>query len=152
MITNIYPNEDEDMNKQYHNTLQEAGIRPSIQRTAIYAFLCEHPVHPDVETVYDALNPIYPTLSKTTVYNTLKLFEEKHIVQSIKIEDDKLRFDAEMRNHYHFKCIKCGKIFDIFLDDTKMPDQNEYASSLPQGFSLSKIQTNLWGLCKDCSI
>ena len=137
--------------KQYHNTLQDAGIRPSIQRTAIYGYLCEHPVHPDVETVYDALNPIYPTLSKTTVYNTLKLFEEKHIVQSIKIEDDKLRFDAEMRNHYHFKCTKCGKIFDIFLDEDKVPSEASYTGIMPQGFSLSKIQTNLWGLCSDCS-
>ena len=60
------------MTKQYQTILADAGIRPSIQRIAVYGYLCEHPVHPDVETVYDALNPIYPTLSKTTVYNTLK--------------------------------------------------------------------------------
>ncbi len=134
------------MLKNYAEVLQNADIRPSVQRIAVYSYLCEHPVHPDVETVYAALYPSYPTLSKTTVYNTLKLFEDKKIIQSIKIDDDKLRFDAEMGNHYHFKCMKCGNIFDIF-EDSEIPIKPE----LPAGFKLQKIQTNLWGVCKNCN-
>ena len=139
------------MNRQYHSILAEAGIRPSIQRIAVYSWLCEHPVHPDVETVYDALNPIYPTLSKTTVYNTLKLFEEKKIVQSLKIEDDKLRFDAEMKDHLHFKCIKCNGIFDVFAGTEVSQLFNNISTMVPKGFSISKIQTNLWGICQNCA-
>ena len=75
--------------KNYHTTLSEAGVRPSVQRVAVYSYLCEHPVHPTVETLYASLSPEYPTLSKTTIYNTLKLFEEKKLVHSLKIEDDK---------------------------------------------------------------
>lgn len=139
------------MNRQYQSILAEAGIRPSIQRIAVYSWLCEHPIHPDVETVYDALNPIYPTLSKTTVYNTLKLFEEKKIVQSIKIEDDKLRFDAEMKDHLHFKCIKCNGIFDVFAGTEVSQLFNNISTMVPKGFSISKIQTNLWGICQNCA-
>ena len=139
------------MNALYQKILQDAGIRPSIQRIAVYAFLYENRIHPDVETVYNKLYPIYPTLSKTTVYNTLKLFEEKHIVQSIKIEDDKLRFDAEMKNHIHFKCIRCGEIYDIFLDDKTSKELDNISTSLPSGFSMDKLQTNVWGVCQKCS-
>lgn len=139
------------MANQYHTTLQNAGIRPSIQRVAIYSYLCEHPIHPDVETVYFELNPIYPTLSKTTVYNTLKLFEDKKIVQSIKIDDDKLRFDASIKPHIHFKCNKCSQIYDIFTDDINSTYDDKYTPYLPEGFSANKIQTNLWGICKNCS-
>lgn len=139
------------MIKTYQNKLQENGIRPSVQRVAVYGYLCEHPDHPDVETVYNDLFPIYPTLSKTTVYNTLKLFEEKNIVQSIKIEDDKLRFDAEMREHIHFKCLKCNKIFDLFTKNSSKNITDDCESLLPNGFSMSKIQTYLWGTCKECS-
>ncbi len=139
------------MNRQYQSILAEAGIRPSIQRIAVYSWLCEHPIHPDVETVYDALNPIYPTLSKTTVYNTLKLFEEKKIVQSLKIEDDKLRFDAEMKDHLHFKCIKCNGIFDVFAGTEVSQLFNNISTMVPKGFSISKIQTNLWGICQNCA-
>ena len=139
------------MTKQYQTVLLNAGIRPSIQRIAVYGYLCEHPVHPDVETVYDALNPSYPTLSKTTIYNTLKLFEEKKIIQTIKIEDDKLRFDAEMRDHLHFKCIKCNRIFDVFADNNISKMFGNINDIVPNGFSISKIQTNLWGFCRDCA-
>lgn len=137
------------MNKKYQEILKNAGIRPSIQRMAIYSWLCENPIHPDVETVYNALYSIYPSLSKTTVYNTLKLFEEQNIIRSIKIEDDKLRFDAEMKNHLHFKCNGCNNIFDIFTgskSDAELAEEN-----LPSGFQMQRIQTNLWGLCPQCA-
>lgn len=139
------------MNK-YQTILQNAGIRPSVQRVAVYEYLCENPVHPDVESVYSDLAPSYPTLSKTTVYNTLKLFEEKKIIQTLKIEDDKLRFDAEMKNHIHFKCRICGSITDIFSvqneTESKMLPQGFI---IPNGFSMEKIQTTLWGICKNCA-
>lgn len=137
------------MNKNSSIILQNAGIRPSVQRVAIYSYLCENPIHPDVETVFNALYPEYPTLSKTTVYNTLKLFEENNIVQTIKIEDDKLRFDALMKDHLHFKCTKCGSIYDIFTDSIEKTT-DECKSALPDNFEFSKIQLNLWGTCSKC--
>lgn len=134
----------------YHKVLKEAGIRPSIQRIAIYTYLCEHPIHPDVETVYNELYPLYPTLSKTTVYNTLKLFEENHIVQSLKIEDDKIRFDAQMKNHLHFKCTHCGHIYDFFEDEKSSSNLEACKTLLPPKFVLSKMQSYMWGTCESC--
>ena len=129
--------------KNYHTTLSEAGVRPSVQRVAVYSYLCEHPVHPTVETLYASLSPEYPTLSKTTIYNTLKLFEEKKLVRSLKIEDDKLRYDADIRPHLHFKCEKCGKVFDVF-DDANIADYMlKSTDALPQGFVMTKMQTNM---------
>lgn len=135
----------------YHTTLSNAGIRPSVQRVAVYAYLEENKNHPTVETVFAALSPSYPTLSRTTIYNTLKLFEEKKLVQSIQIEDDKLRYDSDMSEHIHFKCMKCGNVYDVF-DGVKIAEQNERVSALlPHGFRLSKLQTNIWGCCAECS-
>ena len=137
--------------KNYHTTLSEAGVRPSVQRVAVYSYLCEHPVHPTVETLYASLSPEYPTLSKTTIYNTLKLFEEKKLVHSLKIEDDKLRYDADVRPHIHFKCEKCGKVFDVF-DDANIADYMlKCTDALPEGFAMTKMQTNMWGVCRDCA-
>lgn len=125
--------------------LEEKNIRPSVQRMAIYNFLAENPVHPTVDTIYTALSPQMPTLSRTTVYNTLKQFSECGLVQTITIEDGELRYDADTSNHLHFKCIKCGKIYDIFKP-VELPPQ-----FLQDGFKAEKIQTNIWGICKDCS-
>ena len=125
--------------------LEEKNIRPSVQRMAIYNFLAENPVHPTVDTIYTALSPQMPTLSRTTVYNTLRQFSECGLVQTITIEDGELRYDADTSNHLHFKCIKCGKIYDIFKP-VELPPQ-----FLQDGFKAEKIQTNIWGICKDCS-
>ena len=73
--------------KEYNKILKDANIRPSIQRLAIFAFLKENKIHPDVETIFTQLSPLYPTLSRTTVYNTLQLFEENKIIQAVKIDE-----------------------------------------------------------------
>ena len=56
--------------------LQAAGIRPSEPRICIYEYLWENRVHPGAEGIYKQLSPLHPTLSLTTVYNTLKLFAD----------------------------------------------------------------------------
>ena len=120
------------------------NIRPSVQRLAIYQFLCENHIHPTADTIYAALVPNMPTLSRTTVYNTLKQFVDCGLVQTITIEDGILRFDADTTNHIHFKCRCCGEVFDIFTDFSQSKN------FLPQGFLLEKIQTNVWGICQNC--
>lgn len=138
------------MSNTYHTTLSNAGIRPSVQRVAVYAYLEENKNHPTVETVFTALSPAYPTLSRTTIYNTLKLFEEKKLVQSIQIEDDKLRYDSDMSRHIHFKCMKCGNVYDVFNGEKITEQTDKITNMLPQGFRLSKMQTNIWGHCAEC--
>lgn len=136
---------------QYAYIINSKGIRPSVQRIAIYKYVCEHKIHPTVDLIYSALSPNFPTLSRTTVYNTLHLFSENNLVQTIKIEDDELRYDGNMTPHLHFKCTKCGKIFDVF-DTTSLPQFNMKCTELmPKGFSIERIQTCIWGLCSDCS-
>lgn len=137
------------MELDYQKRLTDAGVKLSIQRLAIYAYIFENKNHPDIETIYLSLHPRFPTLSKTTVYNTMKLFEEKELVQFIKIEDDKLRFDCEMKNHIHFKCLNCNSIFDVFYKETE--DHSKYNSMLPKGFVASSVQTYIWGTCNNCT-
>lgn len=125
------------------------GIRPSLQRIQIYRYLCNNPVHPTAETVYTALAPAIPTLSRTTVYNTLKLFHEQQLVQTLTIENDELRYDADTRDHLHFKCSCCGEVYDIPSDGI----QNIHTAMLerlPSGFVPKKIQTFIWGICISC--
>ena len=59
-----------------YNRLVEKGIRPSVQRLAILDYLIKHPTHPNIEDVYKALENKVPTLSRTTVYNTLRMLSE----------------------------------------------------------------------------
>lgn len=125
--------------------LINANIRPSVQRLQIYQYLVDNPIHPTVDMVYSALSPTIPTLSKTTVYNTLKLFEEHNLIQTIIIEENELRFDANVNEHIHFKCTKCKQVYDIFTESNAELSQTEQ-----KDFIVTKKQTYLWGICKNC--
>ena len=125
--------------------LKSFDIRPSVHRLAIYRYLDEKRNHPTAEMIFQALQPENPTLSRTTVYNTLKLFEENKIVMPLTIEDGELRYDINTSFHGHFKCRKCHSVTDIFLDDpnAKIP--------LPQnGCKVESIHLDFYGLCMDC--
>ena len=65
--------------------LQNHNIKPSVQRIAIMNYLIEHRTHPTVDEIYTALSPSIPTLSKTTVYKTLKLLSEQGAAQTLTI-------------------------------------------------------------------
>jgi Fe2+ or Zn2+ uptake regulation protein len=96
--------------------LKSNNIKPSYQRIKIYEYLVGTTAHPTVDTIYRALLPSIPTLSKTTVYNTLNLFVENDIALLITIEENETRYDADTSVHGHFKCDMCGHVLDFRTD------------------------------------
>ena len=91
--------------------LLEAGLRPSVQRLAVLGDLCHHYDHPTVDTIYSRLQPQMPTLSKTTVYNTLRVLCDAGLVRSLNIEYANQRFDGHLEPHDHFICTCCGRVY-----------------------------------------
>lgn len=125
--------------------LQTHGIRPSIQRLAIMKYLMEHRTHPTVDTIFRDLQPVMPTLSRTTVYNTLELLSEHGAVKVLTIDSKNVRYDGCTELHGHFRCNKCGKIFDIPLT----PELNKIISSLPR-HKVENTEIFYTGICSEC--
>ncbi len=124
--------------------LVEKGVKPSIQRLKILEVLLKEG-HPSVDDIYRALIDEIPTLSKTTVYNTLNLFLEKRIAQSFTVAgDNELRYEYLNSPHAHFKCIKCGKIYDLELDC------DVFKKKEINGFKINKALVYFEGICKRC--
>lgn len=101
--------------------------------------------HPTVDTIFQALLPEYPSLSRTTVYNTLELLREKNLVQVLDFGEGYLRYDADCSAHSHFRCDCCGTVYDIM---SPPPDCSKLA---PKGFSLRQVQLYMAGTCAQCS-
>ena len=70
------------------------GVHPSQQRLAIMDYLMKHRTHPTADEIFTALLPSMPTLSRTTVYNTLKVLVEHNAILNINIEEKNARFDG----------------------------------------------------------
>ncbi len=126
--------------------LREHGISPSYPRKRILEYLVEKHNHPTVSRIYLDLVDEIPSLSKTTVYNTLKLFCEQRIAEEITIEGNEKRYDLfNPRQHAHFRCDICGELFDIELETPVAS-----ASSL-RGYSVRQQSIHFSGTCPACS-
>ena len=93
------------------------NIKPSVQRIAIMDYLLKHKTHPCIDEIYMALCKEIPTLSKTTVYNTLKLFIEHGAARMLTIDERNACFDGDTSVHAHFQCKACGKIYDLPMEN-----------------------------------
>ncbi|MCT4663332.1 MAG: transcriptional repressor [Tissierellales bacterium] len=125
--------------------LRDNGIKPSFQRMKIFEYLINTKEHPTVDTIYKALVSEIPTLSKTTVYNTLNLFVENEIAVVVTIEENETRYDADTSIHGHFKCENCGKVYDFPLDISRLT-----AEEL-DGFEIHHQHVYYRGFCQKCS-
>ncbi len=129
----------------YYTELAQRGLQPSVQRVRILEFLHANRIHPTAEQIWLRLSPGMPTLSRTTVYNTLKLFAEAGIVQTLVIEEKEMRFDIDTSHHGHFSCDRCGTVFDF----TASALSGAVPSEL-DGFEIRERHLYYKGLCREC--
>ena len=134
----------EQKNIALANHLKGRGVKPSYQRLKIYEFLLDNRIHPTVDAIYKKLSPQIPTLSKTTVYNTLNLFVEKEMLNVIVIDENQTRYDIDRSLHGHFKCNECNEIYDIKLSDEILSGEKL------QKFNINEYHLYFKGSCKTC--
>ena len=133
--------------KEAYTRLVESGVRPSVQRLAIMDYLIKHPTHPTIDDVFQALCEELPTLSRTTVYNTLRMLSVKHAAQMITIDDHRVCYDGNTTPHVHFYCKKCGKVLDLF-------DEKAHTLKKPRvidGNIVDEQQLYYKGVCAECA-
>ena len=108
-----------------HYRLSEADIRPSMQRLAILEYINSCYCHPTADEVYSELVKEHPTLSRTTVFSSLKLLS------------------AYRQPHGHFMCKECRRIFDITLDMSSL--------RLPDEYVCNNVNVFFKGICPECN-
>lgn len=123
--------------------LNKAGLSPTIQRVAVLRYLLIHENHPTVDMIYQSLKMEIPTLSKTTVYNTLKLFKKNNLALAVPTDEDEMHYDIGLVNHMHFVCRKCGNIYDM---RTAKPHINDELD----GHLVEQYDITMRGTCKNC--
>lgn len=131
-----------------YNRLVSHGVRPSVQRLAIMEYLLTHYNHPTVEDVYKGLCDTIRTLSRTTVYNTLRMFADHRVAQMITIDEHRVCYDGRMNPHAHFYCIHCNKIVDLLEVEAPIV----IAPKFFDGNMITEAQLYYKGVCKKCQL
>ncbi len=123
--------------------LNEKHIRLSGLRVKILDYLLTHRTHPTIDEIYGELIKDNPTLSKTTVYNTVKVLEENGLAKAVTIDGDRIHYDGDVSYHGHFLCKNCNKIYDF--DTSCVPVKP------PEGFKAETADVYCTGNCSNCS-
>lgn len=118
----------------------------SRQREAIYNALMATREHPSAESVYEALRPSFPNLSLATVYRNLALFKSDGRVKSVACVNGIERYDADMREHSHFICTECGRVYDIEEGSVSRAALDQVASAM----NASVSTVSVYGVCSGC--
>jgi Fe2+ or Zn2+ uptake regulation protein len=130
--------------EQIKKLLASNGIRPSHHRILILKYLCGNRNHPTVEEISRDLAHQAPTLTKATIYNSLRVFLEKDIVVSFNTSGGEARYDYKSSAHAHFHCINCNRVIDVL---------SKYRCYEIKNIGPNKVlQTQLFfkGLCDKC--
>ncbi len=130
--------------EKYVRILKGKGLKITPQRLTILKYLDENRTHPDADTIYNDLKSTNPSLSRTTVYNTLDKLREIGVIQELTISKTENRYDYHTDPHHHFLCRKCGSIIDVDIvckhQESKMVD----------GHSIEEIHGYFKGVCETC--
>ena len=122
-------------------------LRGSKQREIILRLVMSTKSHPRADWVYDQARQEIPHISLGTVYRNLKSLVESHEILQLDIVDGTSRFDGNSANHYHFRCERCGQIFDLDEPVDKSIGERVEKST---GFKVSQQRMEFIGLCDSC--
>ncbi len=129
-------------------TLEErciaAGMRMTEQRRVIARVLGSATDHPDVEELYRRASAIDPRISISTVYRTVKLFEDSGIIERHDFRDGRSRYETASEEHHdHLIDLRTGKVIE-FRDEQIEALQEAIAAKL--GFRLVDHRLELYGV------
>jgi Fe2+ or Zn2+ uptake regulation protein len=124
--------------------LSAQGIKPTYQRLKILKYIQEKRNHPTADMIYQDLVKEMPTMSKTTVYNTLKAFLDKEIVLPVTITGTEVHVDYKTSCHHHLLCERCGRILDV---NVLCP--NIHRTEIG-GHRIKELHGYFKGVCADC--
>ena len=127
--------------------LKMTGVRMTPQRHAILSHLLDSCTHPTADEIYRSLEDRFPSMSVATVYNNLKVFIEAGLVRELTFGDVSSRFDADMSDHYHAQCERCGTIVDF---DHPPLIQIEQTAAEQTSFYITGHRLEVYGICRSC--
>ncbi len=113
------------------------------QRRVIGRVLSEATDHPDVEELYRRAASLDPHISIATVYRTVRLLEEKGILERRDFGGGRARYEpSEHGRHYHLVDVDSGKVVE-FEDAEHRRLMEAIAKRL--GFELVSYRLELFG-------
>jgi Fur family peroxide stress response transcriptional regulator len=122
-------------------------MRRTKQKEAILEVLRGTNSHPTADWIYNEVRKEIPNISLGTVYRNLRLLCRSGEISELDICGTLSRFDARQDNHYHFRCEKCGLVFDV---DLPVDAEIDRRAAQKTGFEVLYHRLEFRGVCESC--
>jgi len=124
-----------------------AELRMTRQRRLILEELDAPGRHPTADTVYRQVRRRIPNISLGTVYRNLEVLSQAGMIRKLHIGSGQKRYDRTLDEHYHIRCVQCGRIIDLPAEP--FGDLEEAARG-NSGFDILGHELEFEGLCRQC--
>ena len=121
--------------------------RNTIQRGMVLDAVRSLKDHSTADNVYSFIIKEHPTIGKGTVYRNLNILAEEGEIKRVEIPDGPDRFDHTLKEHYHVKCVKCNRLFDVDIE--VIPDIKSFINDT-HGIMFLDYDILFKGICPDC--
>ena len=140
----------EDTDKRDIEALCAAkGMRMTEQRRTIARVLAQADDHPDVEELYRRASKVDERISISTVYRTMKLFEDAGIIERHDFREGRARYEQIPESHHdHLINLRTGDVVEFRSEEIERL-QAEVARKL--GYRLVDHRLELYAVPLDTS-
>ena len=116
--------------------IKSSGLRLTYQRIKIAeALFSGPPKHFTAEHIHEAIKKKKLNISLATIYNTLRDFTQKNLLNEIILESGRNWFDTCLEEHHHFYNPKTNEFIDIKKNDISLSK----CPTPPDGFKIKKF-------------
>ena len=121
--------------------------RNTIQCTLVLEAVNQLKCHATADEIYELLVQTHLHISRGTVYRNLQRLSELGKIKKREIPGGADRFDHLCSDHYHVRCTKCGRVFDV---DMKYMAEIEKLINNTHGFQFTGHDIIFKGICAAC--
>jgi Fur family ferric uptake transcriptional regulator len=122
-------------------------FRMTRQRQVILEELRKVSSHPTADEVYDMVRRRLPRVSLGTVYRNLEMLSERGMIQRLELGGTRRRFDGNAREHYHVRCISCGRLEDAPVESVAAVEEALRGAT---DYEILGHRLEFIGLCPQC--
>ncbi len=130
--------------------LRRQGRRMTGQRATLLKIIRNSDTHLDAEELYQRARQFNPRINRTTVYRNLAALRELGLIETLYLGQSHSRDHYERApetEHYHFRCTKCGTVFEF--ESPLVPKLRQQVRR-ELGVTVSNTILSLEGTCPTC--
>ncbi|WLR92828.1 Fur family transcriptional regulator [Shinella zoogloeoides] len=133
-----------EVEKSLEELCVERGMRMTDQRRVIARVLESSADHPDVEELYRRSSAVDSRISISTVYRTVKLFEDAGIIERHDFRDGRSRYETVPDEHHdHLIDLKTGTVIEFHSPEIEALQER---IAREHGFRLVDHRLELYGI------